>query len=269
MNDEVTCETPIAPEFALPPRRLDSSSFRLNELFAALAKAQGKIKGATKDVANPFFKSKYADLASVWDACRDALSENGLSVIQATEAGNADTVTVYTTLGHSSGQYITSGLTMKPVKADPQGIGSTITYARRYALAAMVGVAPEDDDGNAATGRKGTEPTNTGYEPPRTVNGKPSKDMNKATDQQWLVVNDLLKQTGTSLETVMSYYKEKNPKIKGVNDLTFEQVEDIRVRLHGKLNLQKARGKRVVDKKTGEILDEGRMPSDHDEDIDQ
>jgi hypothetical protein len=93
----------------------------LNELFAALAKAQGHIKGAIKDNANPFFKGKYADLASVWEACPEALSQNGLSVIQTTSPGDTETVTVYTTLGHSSGQRITGGLTMKTVKADPQG----------------------------------------------------------------------------------------------------------------------------------------------------
>jgi hypothetical protein len=126
-------------------------SEQINELAAALAKAQGAIKGATKDTANPFFKSKYADLASVWDACRAELTANGLSIIQTTD--DSQGVTVVTTLAHSSGQWIRGRLTMRPVKDDPQGIGSAITYARRYALAAMVGVAPEDDDGNAASGR--------------------------------------------------------------------------------------------------------------------
>jgi hypothetical protein len=128
-------------------------------LAAALSKAQGAIKGASKDTANPFFKSKYADLASVWDACRDALSANGLSVIQTTDDG-AEGVTVITTLAHSSGEWVRGKLTMKPAKNDPQGVGSAITYARRYALAAMVGVAPEDDDGNAASG-KGSTPVAT------------------------------------------------------------------------------------------------------------
>ena len=125
----------------------------INELAAALAKAQGRIKGALKDTSNPFFKSKYADLASVWEACRSALSENGLSVVQTTTCDNPESVTVETQLIHSSGQWIRGCLTMRPAKSDPQGIGSTITYARRYGLAAIVGVAPEDDDGNAASGQ--------------------------------------------------------------------------------------------------------------------
>ena len=129
----------------------------INELAAALAKAQGAMKGAAKDADNPFFKSKYADLASVWDACREALSANSLAVVQTMDSDSADTVTIVTTLMHSSGQWVSGRLTMHPVKPDPQGIGSAITYARRYALAAMVGVAPEDDDGNAASAKANPE----------------------------------------------------------------------------------------------------------------
>lgn len=126
-------------------------SEQINELAAALSKAQGAMLGAVKDSSNPFFKSKYADLSAVWDACRAALKANGLSVTQTTDGDDASVVTVITTLMHSSGQWIDGSLTMRPKVADPQGIGSTITYARRYALAAMVGVCPEDDDGNAAS----------------------------------------------------------------------------------------------------------------------
>lgn len=123
----------------------------INELVTALAKAQGQIQGAAKDSDNPFFKSKYADLASVWDACRNALSTNGLAVIQTLADCEFGKVRVITTLAHSSGQWIKSVLTLSPKDTSPQGIGSGITYARRYALAAIVGVAPEDDDGNQAT----------------------------------------------------------------------------------------------------------------------
>lgn len=129
------------------------TSEQLNELSAALAKAQGEMSGAKKDAANPFFKSKYADLASVWEACREALSKNGLAVVQTAAADEAATVHITTMLVHASGQWIRDTLTMKPKDTTPQGIGSTITYGRRYGLAAIVGVAPEDDDGEAAQGR--------------------------------------------------------------------------------------------------------------------
>lgn len=133
---------------------MSERSEQIGELAAALAIAQGKITGALKDSANPFFKSKYADLASVWDACRAALSENGLAVMQLTESDESG-VFVTTTLAHSSGQWISSRLHLTPKDGTPQGMGSAITYGRRYALAAMVGVAQVDDDGNAASGRAG------------------------------------------------------------------------------------------------------------------
>ena len=126
-------------------------SAEIKDLATALSKAQKEIKGAVKDSNNPFFNSQYADLSSVWEACRSALCANDLSVIQTTNGNTHDVVTVETMLCHSSGQWVKGSLTMKPTKPDPQGIGSAITYARRYALAAMVGVSPEDDDGQAAS----------------------------------------------------------------------------------------------------------------------
>ena len=121
-------------------------------LAAALAKAQGQMKGAVKDSANPFFKSKYADLASVVEAIRSAFAANGLSYVQSVEPSDKDEVRVKTTILHSSGEWIGCGVLALPVsKADAQGYGSALTYARRYSLSAAVGVAPEDDDGNAAT----------------------------------------------------------------------------------------------------------------------
>jgi len=121
-------------------------------LAAALAAAQGVMKGALKDSANPFFKSRYADLASVVEAIRTAFSTNGLSYIQTVEPSDKDEVRVETTLLHASGEWISCGILSLPVsKIDAQGYGSALTYARRYSLSAAVGVAPEDDDGNAAS----------------------------------------------------------------------------------------------------------------------
>lgn len=127
----------------------------IGKLALALSKAQGAIKNAAKDAQNPAFKrgekiSTYADLASVWDACRAALTQNEIAVIQQV-SGGPDTVTVTTVLAHSSGESISCSVTGKPTKMDVQGMGSTVTYLRRYSLASMVGVAPEDDDGNAAS----------------------------------------------------------------------------------------------------------------------
>lgn len=138
---------------------LSSVSSRANRsasiaaLAAALAKAQGAMEGAAKGSENPFFKSKYADLAAVWDACREPLSKNELAVIQVpVPASEAGKVAIETIMAHASGEWISGTLEMKPVKDDPQGVGSAITYIRRYGLQAMVGIAPEDDDGNGASG---------------------------------------------------------------------------------------------------------------------
>lgn len=123
----------------------------MKELATALAKAQSQIKAAMKDSINPHFKSKYADLSAIWDACREPLTKNGLSVVQATDF-DAGEVWLKTILLHSSGEQLEGRYPLRPIKQDPQGFGSAITYARRYSLAAMIGVvADEDDDGNRAS----------------------------------------------------------------------------------------------------------------------
>lgn len=130
-------------------RRTFRSSPQIGQLAAALAVAQGKMEGAKKDAANPFFKSKYADLASVWDCVRGPLSENGLACLQFPRA-TPDGIEVETMLCHSSGEWVSESLALPSAKYDAQGLGSAITYARRYGLQSICGVAPEDDDGNAA-----------------------------------------------------------------------------------------------------------------------
>lgn len=133
-------------------------SEQINELSAALAKAQGEMKHAEKAIDNTFFKSKYADLPAVIDAAKPHLSKNGLSVTQITDLNADGTIILITQLNHSSGQWIRGVYPVKPVKNDPQGIGSALTYARRYSYSSIVGVASmdEDDDGNAASGKQET-----------------------------------------------------------------------------------------------------------------
>jgi len=123
----------------------------VKELNAALAKAQGELFAAKKDSINPHFKSKYADLASVWEACREALSSNGLSVTQMPAEFQNNIMTLVTRLSHSSGEWLEQTMTCPVGKPDPQGIGSCLTYMRRYALAAVVGVYQDDDDANSAS----------------------------------------------------------------------------------------------------------------------
>lgn len=152
------------------------TSESIKELAAALAKAQAEIKGAAKTGENPHFRSRYADLASTWDACRDALTKHGLSIVQSPGGDDPEIVRMTTRLLHESGEWIEDTLAMRPVKSDPQGIGSATTYARRYALAAMAGVAPEDDDGNAASHQEKTAP------PPK-VTAKQAADIEALRDE--------------------------------------------------------------------------------------
>jgi hypothetical protein len=131
-----------------------TQSSSIGELAKALAAAQGKMRDAAYDRTNPHFRNRYATLASVRAAITPALSEHGLAVVQTTEAGAEGAVVVVTTLMHSSGEWIDGRMEMPVAKRDAQGVGSALTYARRYALAAIVGVASdEDDDGEEAVGR--------------------------------------------------------------------------------------------------------------------
>lgn len=125
------------------------------ELFAAMAKAQSEIENAAKNAANPHFKSRYADLAEVLNTVRPVFARHGLAVIQSTAfSPESNTVEVTTTIGHSGGGWMSSTAGCVPAKVDAQGIGAATTYLRRYALAAMAGVAQEDDDGNSQHGNK-------------------------------------------------------------------------------------------------------------------
>jgi hypothetical protein len=127
-----------------------NKSDTIGQLALALSKAQGQMKFAAKDAANPFFKSKYADLASVIEAIKVPLSANGIAFVQATDFEDS-AVIVETILLHESGEWISGKLRMQPTKNDPQGVGSAVTYAKRYGLQAIAGVPSDDDDGNAAT----------------------------------------------------------------------------------------------------------------------
>ena len=126
-------------------------SEQVDKLAAALCKAQAEMGGAVKDAKNPFFKSSYADLTSVIKAIKEPFANNGLSYSQfpvTSEGGGG--VGVVTVLLHSSGQWLESEFYLPLAKKDPQGGGSAITYARRYALQAMAGIPTADDDAEAA-----------------------------------------------------------------------------------------------------------------------
>ncbi len=122
----------------------------LGTLFAALAKAQGEIQTALRSEVNPERNYRYADLASIWGACREALSKNAIAVVQVPLYGEEENhIGLRTILGHESGQSIEGAMWLR-VEPGPHALGSALTYLRKYSLAAMVGVAADDDDGQGA-----------------------------------------------------------------------------------------------------------------------
>jgi hypothetical protein len=148
----------------------------ITKLAAALVKAQGQIHGARASGINPHFKAEYSTLADIWTACRPALAANGLAVVQTpgktrqNEDGR-NYLSLDTQLVHESGEWIEQSLTMPLAKIDPQGYGSALTYARRYALASMVGVVTVDDDAENATNHNA--PGTTAVPVTKSQNGKP------------------------------------------------------------------------------------------------
>ncbi len=122
-------------------------------LSASLAKAQGELENASKNANNPHFKSRYADLAELLNTVRPVLSKHGLAVIQM-PSFDSGVASVETLLTHSSGEYVSSTCSAPVTKQDAQGVGSAITYLRRYSLAAFCGIAQEDDDANSSVGHK-------------------------------------------------------------------------------------------------------------------
>lgn len=142
----------ISPEE--PTQKESWKSDKIDKLAAALSKAQGEMDGATSKSTNPFFKSSYADLHTVISSSVPHLSKHGLSISQGNEVITG-AVCVTTTLLHESGQWIRSKIKLPMEKVNAQGVGAATTYGRRYGLAAMVGIAQKDDDGNSISGNRG------------------------------------------------------------------------------------------------------------------
>ena len=139
----------------------------MSDAIKALVKAQKSMGAVLKNASNPHLKSKYADLGSVLDACQSALHDNGFAVMQPC-GKDQEGAYVETVLAHESGESFASRVYLVIGKQDMQGVGSAITYARRYGLLGMAGLAPEDDDGNAAAkaAPTATEAKRTDPKPP-------------------------------------------------------------------------------------------------------
>ncbi|WP_242298582.1 ERF family protein [Bacillus cereus group sp. BfR-BA-01424] len=178
-----------------------NKSETITELAKALVKFNSEVNKIAKDADNPFFKNNYATLDTIIDEIRPILSKHGLSIMQI-PSGDGQNVTLKTLLLHESGEWLESDeLTMKPVKNDPQAVGSCITYARRYSLAAFLSLnTGEDDDGNGATyGKDKPKPKgNSGQTP-----GKPqgSGGNGKASEKQMKMIHAKIAHVATLTQT--------------------------------------------------------------------
>lgn len=130
-----------------------NTSPEIDQVSAALVLAQQTMLPLIKDSNNPFFKSKYADLQAVTEACYPALQANGICVLQSAESLCDHGINIKTRLLHKSGQFIETECAIPPAGNDPQKYGSAVTYGRRYGLQAAVGLAAIDDDGESAMNR--------------------------------------------------------------------------------------------------------------------
>ena len=149
-----------------------NKSDTIASLAAALNKAQAEMSGAKKSAKNPFFKSNYANLEEVINCVKEPFADNGLSFVQFPISGDG-VAGVETTIMHESGEFISGEFMLKCSKNDPQGMGSAITYARRYGLQSACGIPSEDDDGNAASAKK---PAMTAKEASNKINDAKTVD---------------------------------------------------------------------------------------------
>lgn len=194
----------MSEETIQPLRIVFEMSADIGALIGALAKAHKAFKPIIKSETNPFFKSKYADLATVIEATKDGLSDNGLAVVQPPAyERSTGTVQIVTLLAHESGQWIKSILDMPTNKPDAQGVGSAITYGRRYSFSAIINVASEqDDDANAAvSSREFKKPESEEEYDQRT------KDQQCLTPFEIKGIDDAVKRTGKTEEEVEAYLK--------------------------------------------------------------
>jgi hypothetical protein len=188
------------------------------ELSKALIQMQASLKPAVKEKTNPFLKTRYVDLSGVWDVCRALLHENKLAIVQ---LGGVDANGPFleTVLTHESGEWISGKYPLKPVKPDdPQALGSAMTYARRYTLAAILGIITEDDDAEGAMGRLSESKSKSESKP--QVGKSPLPARNLATREQ-LDKLDVFQKGGKNIKNKVESYKWK---INKLSDLSFEQA---------------------------------------------
>lgn len=191
----------------------------LGKIAEALSKAQASMKPAVFNRTNPHYKSKYADLTSVFDACRKPLGDNSIAVVQTT-VPSSDGVTLKTMLIHSSGEWVSSELYLKPKDMSPQSVGSALTYARRYGISSLVGISSdEDDDSNAAQPEKPTSQ-------PRTPSEAYLPKVKSLSEAQLKRLFAIASSAGWNTDSVKAYLKITYGK-ETTKDLSQRQYEEM------------------------------------------
>lgn len=192
------------------------------ELSKAFAKMQIELEQPLKNANNPFFKSKYVPLENVVDSITKASSKHGLSFTQFPSSDENGNVTVGTMVMHESGEWIEyDPICMKPVKNDPQAVGSAITYAKRYALSAIFGITSDnDDDGNEATQLGRTTPKAVPKKQVPTTNNKIQKEVVKAYEDG---IKSVIDRTGRNDGSITRWFCE-NLGVAKIEDITMEQI---------------------------------------------
>lgn len=200
-----------------------NKSDSIKELALALSKAQGEFHNPANTAVNPFFKSKYAPLSEVINTIRPILAKYGLSIMQ-DDFGTGESVTVTTTIFHSSGEWLQSGeLTGKPEKNTVQAMGAVITYLRRYQLSSVLGLSSEDDtDGNETVKPDNKVPEKTKVEPAK---------LELITPEQMKALQTLISKSKTDPEKLKEYYKVTSSK-----ELTKGQAKEAIDRLSNKVD---------------------------------
>ena len=193
----------------------------MQKIASALVKAQKGFGAALKTSSNPHFKSRYADLAACVEAVIDSLNDNGVALIQQTHECDSGVI-VETMFIHESGEHFSAGKLHVPAsKHDAQGYGSALTYARRYSLMAACGIAPEDDDGNAAT----SAPPKVAQKPaPR-----PTAEVKKVGPDELATINKLAEAAGVNVAAIATAYD-----IPSINDLPLTKTAEVIDRLQKK-----------------------------------
>lgn len=204
-------------------------------LAGALITFQSQMPLITKNAVNPFYHSKYADLNSIWDTIRKPLTDNGLAVCQTLSSRENDTL-LETILLHKGGQWISGALRLNPQKDDPQGIGSALTYARRYGLCAILGIAAdEDDDAEIAQGRdKKVKPKTeekVKQKTPSIIEVAKEIGQEMASAEQIAAIKKLV----ANKVDVKGFIKEAGWEAKTAKELTFKQAERL-LKMCGKVS---------------------------------